>query len=392
MAAVPAAALPLAPGAVLSAVLDLLKRLIPGAAPVGRGERILAPLGALAGILLTGLLTAAVLGADGAVPLLVAPMGASAVLLFAVPASPLAQPWSILGGNTVSALVGVAAGAALADHFAAGAVAVGGAIAAMMALRCLHPPGGAVALTAVLGGAAVQELGFAFALWPVALNSLLLLASAVAFHRLAGRRYPHLAVPAAPPAVVRGPRLGIAASDLDAVLAERRQLLDVDRADLEEVLHAAERRAWRRRTGGLTCGEIMLPHPPAVAPRTAAREALRLLRRHRLPALPVIGAGGRLAGMVTEAALLDAVWRTGPAAGVLRIGPAMRVAAAMRPPPPPVRPETPAAELPALLPDEGGALPVVAADGRLLGIVGERELLAALLHAPATEAAARAVA
>jgi CBS domain-containing membrane protein len=90
------------------------------------------------------------LGSSTSILLLVAPMGASAVLLFAVPASPLAQPWSIVGGNLVSATVGVACATWISDLVDAAALAIALAICAMFALRCVHPPSGAVALTAVL--------------------------------------------------------------------------------------------------------------------------------------------------------------------------------------------------------------------------------------------------
>ena len=90
------------------------------------------------------------LGSAANIPLLVAPMGASAVLLFAVPASPLAQPWSIIGGNLVSATVGVACASWIADPVGAGALAVALAICAMFALRCVHPPSGAGERSSVL--------------------------------------------------------------------------------------------------------------------------------------------------------------------------------------------------------------------------------------------------
>ena len=54
----------------------------------------------------------------------------------------------------------------------------------MISLGCLHPPGGAVALTAVIGGPSIHAMGYGFAIWPVAVNSLLLLAAALAFNRL----------------------------------------------------------------------------------------------------------------------------------------------------------------------------------------------------------------
>ncbi len=91
------------------------------------------------------------LGNGPHLPLIVAPIGASAVLLFAVPTSPLAQPWSIIGGNTISAFVGLAVTQFVDDPALAIGLGVALAIAAMSVTRSLHPPGGAAALTAVLG-------------------------------------------------------------------------------------------------------------------------------------------------------------------------------------------------------------------------------------------------
>ncbi|EWM42729.1 HPP family protein [Bordetella holmesii 41130] len=159
-------------------------------APVGASlrEKCYGALGALLGLLCTAWIARLALGQ--ASPWFIPPMGASAVLLFAVPASPLAQPWSILGGNVVSALIGVVCARYIPDVALAAAAAGGLAIAAMFALRCLHPPGGAVALTAVLGGPAVSQLGFGFAIWPVGINSLALLCVAVMFNGLLKRPYP----------------------------------------------------------------------------------------------------------------------------------------------------------------------------------------------------------
>ena len=92
-------------------LLQNLRQILPNAMPLSLRERVRAPSGAAIGILLTGLagvfLAARAADAQLVLPALIAPMGASAVLLFAVPASPLARPWSVVGGNTVSALVGV---------------------------------------------------------------------------------------------------------------------------------------------------------------------------------------------------------------------------------------------------------------------------------------------
>jgi CBS-domain-containing membrane protein len=118
-------------------------------------------------------------------------MGAASVLLFAVPHGALSQPWPVLGGNVVSAVIGVTCARWLVDPMVAASLAVALSIAAMYILRCLHPPGGATALYAVLGGEAVHALGYGYVLSPVLLDVLVLLAVAVAYnYPFAWRRYP----------------------------------------------------------------------------------------------------------------------------------------------------------------------------------------------------------
>src|SRR5690606_388591 len=113
-------------------------------------------------------------------PLLAPPIGASAVLAFAIPASPLAQPRALIGGNVVSALIGLACGAAIANPFLAGPAAVGLAIVAMSLLGCLHPPGAAFALGAALAVSERQQAAdFGWVLTPVALCSILLVGMAM---------------------------------------------------------------------------------------------------------------------------------------------------------------------------------------------------------------------
>ncbi len=159
----------------LETFISWLRGFLPVAVTIDRNERMRACCGMLIGILITGLATRLMLGSSVNVPLLMAPIGASAVLLFAVPSSPLAQPWSIVGGNIISAVIGVACARLVGEPMMAAAVAGAAAIGAMFVLRCLHPPSGAVALTAVLGGPAILAQGYAFVLFPVAINSILLM-------------------------------------------------------------------------------------------------------------------------------------------------------------------------------------------------------------------------
>ena len=209
-------------------------------------DRLIACVGGLVGVMLTSLVSAAALHGLAPLPLLVAPIGASAVLVFAVPASPLAQPWSMVGGNVVSALVGVTAARFIPVPSLAVGVAVGGAILAMSLLRCLHPPGGAVALTAVIGGPAVLGAGYAFTFVPVGINSVILVLAGVAFHKASGHSYPHRAIPIAGHELAAS-ELGVPhPADIDLALADLGETFDVSREDLDLLFrrvefHAAER-------------------------------------------------------------------------------------------------------------------------------------------------------
>lgn len=207
-------------------------------------ERLLACLGAAICISLTIVVCAALPMSAEDLPVIVAPLGASAVLVLAVPASPLAQPWSVVGGNVLSSLVGVAVYHLVPNLTLAAGLAVGGAILAMSLARCLHPPGGAAALTAVIGSQAIHDFGFAFAFVPVGLNSIALVALATVFNRTTGHAYPHQAVtpPASPPDRTQL----LIEADIDAALEEMHESFDISREDLQALLQRAEVHAQAR--------------------------------------------------------------------------------------------------------------------------------------------------
>jgi CBS domain-containing membrane protein len=262
--------------------------------------------GALFGIVLTGLSSYLLLGNSPGTVWMIAPMGASAVLLFAVPASPLAQPWSIIGGNIVAALIGVTCAKLIGEPVLAAALAGALAIAAMFALRCMHPPSGAVALTAVLGGPVVHAMGYGFVVVPVALNSLLLLLTALFFNNATGRRYPHIVQADhvnqhATKDVVPTARIGMTPEDLDAVLARYNQVLDISRDDLEAILLETERQVYLRRFGVTHCAEVMSRDVVSVEFGTELQSAWDLLHEHRVTALPVLDRARRVIGIVTKA-------------------------------------------------------------------------------------------
>ncbi|HSV48504.1 MAG TPA: HPP family protein [Ramlibacter sp.] len=367
-----------------------LTALWPAPVRIDARERWRAVLGAAVGILFTALLCRWLGGAGAAGLWLVAPMGASAVLVFAVPASPLAQPWSVVGGNTVSALVGIACAVAIPDPAVAAGVAVALAIGAMLQLRCLHPPGGASALLMVL----THTTAFDYALFPVLANSLLLAAAGAVYNSLTGRPYPHTQAAPGPGTGQQPVGSRISAADLDAALARYNQVIDVSRDDLQAILESAEAAAYQRNLGELRCADVMTPDPLAVQFGTPLKEAWELMRARQVKALPVVDRANRIAGIVTVADFMrnaDLDQHEGlarrlrdmlRASGITHtdrpevVGQIMtrqvRVASSERP-------------LSELIPvfSEGGHhhIPIIDAEKRLIGIVTQTDLVRALYRA-----------
>lgn len=326
--------------------------------------------------------------------LLIAPLGASAFLLFAIPNSPLAQPFSAIMGNTVSALVAIAVlQLGLPAEVSVG-LAVGGAIFVMAIIRAMHPPGGAVALATVLIAVEGGRVGIAFALSPVLLDTGLLVLLAVVYNRFTGRRYPfrqasetgaHKTGDAAPDR-----RLGLAPDVLERVLSEFNLGANIGAEDFGRILAAAEAEAARRHFAELTCGEVMSKDIVSVAPDTSLGTIADLFRKHHFKTLPVVDADQRLEGIISQNDLLQrarslSLPREGGFAGNLRalLDPAnQRICAQdiMTTDLRVVRPEDGVGILVQLLADGGvQAAPVV--DGqRLVGIVTRSDLLAVLAH------------
>jgi len=291
-----------------SPVLSWLSSFFPAPVTVKWHERARSCLGALLGIAFTGGLMYLLLGPAASIPLLVAPMGASAVLLFAVPASPLAQPWSIIGGNLVSATIGVTCANLIGDPTLAAALAVSLSICGMFALRCVHPPSGAVALTAVLGGPVIHVLGYRFVLEPIAIQSAALLLAALVYHAATGHRYPHAGRQdraTASQAADEASRVGFARADVEAVLARRGEMLDIDPDDLYSLLRETQLQAFSRSFDELRCEDVMSRHVVSVSAETRAATAWDLFKRNKVKALPVVDAEQKLVGIVTRADFVD---------------------------------------------------------------------------------------
>lgn len=118
---------------------------------------------------------------------LMASLGASALLVFALPGSPMAQPWAVIGGNTLSALVGITIAHLVNVPLLAIPLAASFSILGMFMMRCLHPPAAAVSLIVVLG----HILHYRYAFFPVMVDSMLLVLAGAAYSNLTGKRYPN---------------------------------------------------------------------------------------------------------------------------------------------------------------------------------------------------------
>lgn len=123
---------------------------------------------------------------------IIASFGASAVLVYGAIRSPLAQPRNLIGGHIISAIIGVTAYKLFGGQmWLASALAVATAIAVMHATKTLHPPGGATALIAVIGGEHIHALGYFYAIIPVGLGAFIMLVVALLVNNIPEkRRYP----------------------------------------------------------------------------------------------------------------------------------------------------------------------------------------------------------
>ena len=206
---------------------------------VSEREHWISATGGLLGILAVLWVSHALLG-NHAGTLAVASMGASAVLLFAAPHGALSQPWPVVGGHLISAAVGVTCAQWIAEPMLAAAIAVALSIGLMYGLRCLHPPGGATALFAVMGGEPILALGYDYLFVPVLLNVTVLLIVAVLFNfPFAWRRYPQVwwresvEGHAAKPLPEAANEHMISHSDLVYALSQLDTFIDVSEEDLQ---------------------------------------------------------------------------------------------------------------------------------------------------------------
>jgi len=312
---------------------------------------------------------------------LLGPLAASAVLVFAVHSGPLAQPWPVLGSYALAGAVGLAMREGFGAELWVAAAALGISILVMCLLRCLHPPGGGVAVSAVLADPGLTAMGDHL-LEPVLLNALILVTVAIAYNRLTGVRYPKGTVPRKDLHHTHDPlpseRVGIRSEDLDQALEELGEFVDVTRDELERIILATEQHALQRSLGGITAASVMSRDVQFVTPDTTLEQAWKMLASHHLKTLPVLQ-HGKLVGIVSLSDLVGPAMQRGRFSWRGLFGrQAVRMAQVMSRRVVSVSSQHPLERLLPLLCEQGlHCLPVLDAD-TLVGVITQTDLIAGL--------------
>lgn len=199
-------------------------------------ERFRSSFGAFLGLLCTVLFGQFVGGFVGVDEWFMASLGASSLLIFVLPSSPMAQPWAVIGGNVLSAIVGVTCNHLFDNPVLALPIAASTAILGMFLLRCLHPPAAAVALIAVMG----HTLSYRYAFFPVMIDSAILCAVAALYNSFTGKPYPTKpAIEVTPIAKSEVDKNAELNARLNAILDEYHEVLDVDHTELVKIIKLA---------------------------------------------------------------------------------------------------------------------------------------------------------
>ncbi len=334
-------------------------------APTGLSavQRLLIVAGAFAGMMAAALLCGGLRLELASKLWLMAPLGASAAQLFSVPGSPMSQPWPVIAGHALSALAGLITFHLFGHSSFAAAFAVALAVAVMVQCRALHPSGGGTALFIVISGTS----DWSFILFPVVANAVVLVLACMAWHRLTGQAYPK------PQRVSQAPRnLALhrfEAGDLETALRAA-GMPDISAVDAERLIEVTELQAFKRMAAGLTCANVMVTRVQTIPAETTVAAALRLMARHDIHALPVVGRDNRVLGLLRTEEATSATAGT-PASDVMMRDYFRRA------------PHDAAADLIDLFETSNRRYVVVEDEGRLAGLIAKSDLMAALFHAGA---------
>lgn len=333
--------------------------------------------------------------------LLLASMGASAVLLFGLPGSPLAKPAVFLWGHLLPAAIGLACSHLFSSFPLMAAATIALVLFVMYLFEAMHPPGGATALVPVIATTTGSAPGLDFLLFPVGLNLLVMLSASLLLQRyLCPPRQP-VPGPGTPVSTDLPPlsRSQLQHEDLQVAMDKFQSVLDISEADLVQLFSLAQQHAQSRQHSALSCADIMAKDLVTVSAHTPLRDAFTLLCQHKISMLPVVDAEQRLVGQIALSDLvIDLNWSqprgqlyqcARQLLGRWRAGqskPADLVAARMSTTLITVSPAAPISTLVPLLTNNSlHQVSVVNADQRLCGVVTQSDLIAALVQISPTQ-------
>ena len=292
---------------------SIIKLFLPPANTTSLSEKLISGLAAFLAILLVMLISQMFIPKQD-LPLIVASFGASAVLLFAVPLGPLSQPWSLAGGHLLSAFIGITAAKLIPNSIIAAALAVGLSISIMYITSCLHPPGAATALSAVVSGTTVLDMGYEFMLFPVALNILVMLGFALLINNLLPNRYYPNTLKAYldrnKPETIDAKEqaaLSVSHEDIKYALKEINAYIDVSDENLNLIFNISATHARRKRMGEIYVKDIMQSDVITAEYGDSLESIWMLMAKHKIRSVPITDKLNRLEGIITIADFLNQV-------------------------------------------------------------------------------------
>lgn len=241
---------------------------------------------------------------------MLAAVGATAIILFSMPHSPMAQPWSVFGGYLLSGGVALVVTSITTNSILGICISVALIVALMIVLKCVHPPAGAIAIFV-----AAQEIdgmnAYSEIMGGILLSAALILLVATIINKILGRQYPQC-LPVQPINVHKTDdepptiRTGITHHDLDYALKKHGTYVDVQEAELIDLYETAIDHAFSRKMNTL-CSDIMAKDVISIKKEDSLLKAWSLLHKHKIKALPVVNGEKRVIGIVTIADFLKAI-------------------------------------------------------------------------------------
>ncbi len=242
-------------------------------------------------------------------PWFVGSMGASCLLLFAIPHGPLSQPWPFVAGHLLAGFIGISCAKLISLPLLAAGIAVSLAILGMYLLRCLHPPASGTALSMALANNSIQQMGYQYLSTPLLTNIIILLVCALIINNILPNRYypSRLKTLLSPDEEKPNFQLQLAKEDLKEVLQQQDMYIDVSEEELDQIFSLTATHIRQRRMGEISCRDIMTF--PAISAQydTEVETLWQLMGQYKIHCLPIVDNNNRVIGIVSIADFLNQI-------------------------------------------------------------------------------------